>query len=369
MDDRTKILFNWGISDTTGWGIYGLNLLIHGHKHFKYDLRGINKAQFLYPLDPFASKIVSEKTNSSPPIVLKQDDIFLAALGADLQSPTHNKYRHIGVIFHESNPLSEEHVAHLNKFEFIIAGSTWGASILEKCGIKTKTIIQGVDLDLFRWTPKKYFKDKFVVFSGGKLEYRKGQDILIKAFSIFASRHSDVVLVTAWRSYWENTVFGSINRSGVCEPLLPSKDVKQSIYDWTVRNKINPQQVIHLDVVPNRLMPEVFREVDLAVFPNRCEAGTNLVAMEALAFGLPCLISKNTGHLDIIKSNNCIPLTEQRAIPKEGRMDWGESSIDEIVDLMEAAYQGKLKLDITKARKSMEEHSWENSIDSMFELF
>lgn len=43
-------------------------------------------------------------------------------------------------------------------------------------------------------------------------------------------------------------------------------------------------------------MPEVFREVDLAVFPNRCEGGANLVAMEAFAYGLSCLILQNTGH-------------------------------------------------------------------------
>ena len=167
----------------------------------------------------------------------------------------------------------------------------------------------------------------------------------------------------------ERNWFGSINRSGINEPLHPSKDIKQSIHDWTVRNKINPEQVIHLDVVPNRLMPEVFREVDLAVFPNRCEAGTNLVAMEALAFGLPCLISKNTGHLDIIKSDNCIPLTEQRNLNEEGFIGWGESSVDQIVELMEAAYQGKLKTDSAKTRKSMEEYSWELSIESLFKLF
>jgi len=83
-----------------------------------------------------------------------------------------------------------------------------------------------------------------------------------------------------------------------------------------------PNQVLCLDTAPNRLMPDVFREVDLAVFPNRCEAGTNLVAMEALAFGLPCLISQNTGHLDIIQNNNAIPLTVQK--PIEGLVDFSK---------------------------------------------
>ena len=84
---------------------------------------------------------------------------------------------------------------------------------------------------------------------------------------------------------------------------------------------------------------------------------------------MPCLISQNTGHLDIIKSNNCIPLAEQGTLNEEGRIGWGEPSVHQIVELMEAAYQGKLKADTAKARKSMEEHSWENSIKSMLKLF
>ena len=143
----------------------------------------------------------------------------------------------------------------------------------------------------------------------------------------------------------------------------------RAIYEWVINNGIKPEQIIPLDIVPNRLMPEVFREVDLAVFPSRCEAGTNLVAMEALAFGLPCLISKNTGHLDIIKNGNCFPLESQKPISQLGTEGWGESSVEEIVELMEAAYSGRLKIDTNNVRNSMLEHSWENAINSMLSLF
>jgi hypothetical protein len=46
------------------------------------------------------------------------------------------------------------------------------------------------------------FKGKFVVFSGGKLEMRKGQDIVIAAFEKFAAKHKDAILVTAWHNQW-----------------------------------------------------------------------------------------------------------------------------------------------------------------------
>jgi glycosyltransferase involved in cell wall biosynthesis len=142
-----------------------------------------------------------------------------------------------------------------------------------------------------------------------------------------------------------------------------------SISDWILRNGVKHEQVISIDATPNRLMPEVFREVDLAIFPSRCEGGTNLVAMEALAFGLPCLISKNTGHLDIIGKSNCLPLTQQKSINRPGFSGWGESSVDEVVDMMEEVYQGRAKINPMTARESMLPHSWENAINSMLSLF
>jgi len=273
------------------------------------------------------------------------------------------------VIFSEANPMADQEIKNLKEYEFIVAGSSWNAAVLEEAGIQTRTVIQGIDTDLFRPSPKRYFKNRFVVFSGGKLEYRKGQDLVLKAFARFATKHPDALLVTAWRSQWEESIAPSVNHSQVCEPLHASPDMGSSIYDWILRNGVMPNQVLCLDTAPNRLMPDVFREVDLAVFPNRCEAGTNLVAMEALAFGLPCLISQNTGHLDIIQNNNAIPLTVQKPIEGLGATGWGESSVDEIVDQMEAAYQGRLGLDRDVVRGSMLNYSWERSINQLLGLF
>ena len=47
-------------------------------------------------------------------------------------------------------------------------------------------------------------------------------------------------------------------------------------------------------------MPKYLISSDTALFPNRCESGTNLVAMEAMAAGIPVILSNNSGHLDLI---------------------------------------------------------------------
>lgn len=365
-----KVCFNWAVADYFGWGVYGYNLLIYGRTHPTLEVSSLTAPSFLYPLSPIVSSLLSQyKPRPNARLELEENDVFLNYLGVSNRPLEKAKFRDIGVIFSEANPMADQEIRNLKKYEFIVAGSTWNAAVLEEAGIKTHTVIQGIDTDLFRPSPKRYFKNRFVVFSGGKLEYRKGQDLVLKAFARFAAKHPDALLVTAWRSQWEESIAPSVNHSQVCEPLHASPDMGSSIYDWILRSGVMPNQVLCLDTAPNRLMPDVFREVDLAVFPNRCEAGTNLVAMEALAFGLPCLISQNTGHLDIIQNNNAIPLTVQKPIEGLGATGWGESSVDEIVDQMEAAYQGRLGLDRDVVRGSMLNYSWERSINQLLGLF
>jgi glycosyltransferase involved in cell wall biosynthesis len=90
-------------------------------------------------------------------------------------------------------------------------------------------------------------------------------------------------------------------------------------------------------------MPSILREMDVAVFPNRCEVGTNLVAMECMACGVPVILSRNTGHLDLIDGETCFPLNDQS--PLDGHRagigsvpGWGESSVEELVDTMQRVF-------------------------------
>jgi glycosyltransferase involved in cell wall biosynthesis len=83
--------------------------------------------------------------------------------------------------------------------------------------------------------------------------------------------------------------------------------------------------------------------MDAAVFTNRAEGGTNLVAMECMACGIPVILSRNTGHLDLIKDDTCYPLDDQRAV--ENRWNsvgdvacWGESQVEEVVERFEQIF-------------------------------
>ncbi len=44
---------------------------------------------------------------------------------------------------------------------------------------------------------------------------------------------------------------------------------------WAAENGVPSDQFIDLGMKPNEEMPNYLRDMDLAVFPNRCEGGTN----------------------------------------------------------------------------------------------
>ena len=92
-------------------------------------------------------------------------------------------------------------------------------------------------------------------------------------------------------------------------------------------------------------MPATLRECALAIFPNRCEGGTNLVAMEALACGVPTYVADNTGQKDLVELLGCNALTNQQPVKSSPHMasveDWGESDVDEVIAAMEFVYQNR----------------------------
>jgi glycosyltransferase involved in cell wall biosynthesis len=83
----------------------------------------------------------------------------------------------------------------------------------------------------------------------------------------------------------------------------------------------------------------------MAVFPNRCEGGTNLVAMEAMACGLPTYVSYNTGQKDLVDLIQCGAFRTQKTVKPSVSMqtvqDWGETDVDEVVEAMEYVYANR----------------------------
>ncbi|MFN3077511.1 MAG: hypothetical protein ABT940_11635, partial [Alphaproteobacteria bacterium] len=214
---KRKLIFQWAISSYFGWGVYGLNLALNGRSEnitlatacgFSLDRINIDAARLWLLRDFFTvSQRLAEDLGKCSGTVEAKECTVLHALGnrLDFAAMAANNTclkgdRVLGVIFFEDTRLGAPEKKRAKEYERIIAGSTWNGQVLKGAGIpNVDVVLQGVDRTLFHPAPRAdLFKDRFVVFSGGKLEYRKGQDLVLRGFKIFHARHPEAVLVTAW---------------------------------------------------------------------------------------------------------------------------------------------------------------------------
>jgi glycosyltransferase involved in cell wall biosynthesis len=348
------ILLNWAANNFYGWGIVGLNLLLHwakdsdirplmGFPITEIDMAGVDPLKIdacreaIFRSNQFQSELRRFQAGGHPlPMTVVE------GLGNGLFRPGGlRRSRTMGrCIFEDTNleRLDEK----LARFDALLCASHWNAEALRaNCTKRVEIIFEGIDPSQFHPGPKSGVLDKsrFYIFSGGKVEFRKGHDLVLLAFREFSRRHDDAVLVTVWHSPWPQLSAGFQGKLGAPLELTPQGviDVKK----WIARNGIDPTKVIEIGQVPNAAMPSLLREMDCALAPSRAEACTNLLAKEAMACGVPVILAANTGVKDLIAEGNSVPLTRQGRVrddPLSGTEGWGESDVEEIVEALERLY-------------------------------
>lgn len=307
----SDIIFSWPISSYYGWGIRGLNYAL------SWDGTAVSA---MVPDRPELGesdsrrKLLADRVGRS----LNFQQHILSSSGATVEIaapvlvPLGNGFQRIPVahardlrghpwiacpVF-EDEGQAKANVERLKEYDRVVVASNWNREVLESLGIAAVLCYEGVDPVLFNPAVRRVRGDgRFRVFSGGKAEYRKGQDIVISAFKRFAEKHDDAVLVTAWGSPFgfhgrdfDRTEYGAPPGSHIGKPNFAA---------WLQKAGLKPHQYEIVPPLPNWRMPEVYGGVDVAVFPNRKEGGTNFVLMEAMACGVPCGITHGHGHTDL----------------------------------------------------------------------
>ena len=232
------------------------------------------------------------------------------------------------------------------EWDFIVAGSSWCEYQLRIGGIpNTSTILQGIDPTNFYTVPPRKDDGRFIVFSGGKFEYRKGQDLVIAAMRVFMQRHQDAYLACSWINQWPFS-FATMAHSPHIS-FNPSDDDCTTILQRTLHeNGIPPERVYLAPLVDNALIRQIYQQTDIGIFPNRCEGGNNMVMCEYMACGRTVIASDATGHADVITSHNAFPLTNYSPVlikdaTGEPAAVWHEASVEELLEQLELAYQNR----------------------------
>jgi glycosyltransferase involved in cell wall biosynthesis len=152
----------------------------------------------------------------------------------------------------------------------------------------------------------------------------------------------------------------------------PWQDLMNHTY---VINGLDPSRIQTLDLVPNDMQRDIYKNTDIGIFPNRCEGGTNLVLMEYMACAKPAIASNTSGHKDIVTRENALLLNELRDISVTGSDNqligrWQEPSLDELVARLEYTYHHReeIKKIGIKAGQDLQNFTWEKSAQQLIDL-
>jgi glycosyltransferase involved in cell wall biosynthesis len=350
-----KVLMRWQANSFFGWGILGLNLFerwtatpdiqpLMGLPITPFDLTGADplRSAILQPAitaaNQFHEALTAGKTGLQETIVIDAFGDSFAPIPARGRGDL--GIRNVARSIFENTRVSGAKM--IEPYDSVLCASEWAAKVLRENTNKPVTMIhEGIDHSLFFPGPRSGLLDPecFYVFTGGKIEFRKAQDLVILAFREFAARHDDAVLVAAWNSPWPDYSAGF--QVNLPAPLRKNASGALDLRQWVTENGISSHQFMELPSMSNFLMPMVLRQMDCALQVSRCEACTNLPAKEAMACGVPVILSNNTGVRDLIDGDNCLPLNTQDPVtgpPGVGTDGWGESRVEEVVDALEKLY-------------------------------
>jgi glycosyltransferase involved in cell wall biosynthesis len=351
------------VGSSHGWGICGKYVAreMHGltgdgsrliSHDFNLDAFGDElEYRAIAPLAMSQAQLLAATANGTRPL----DGPLLNSIADKKNTPFLNLRgtRTVGYTFFEENLFQPEWIDNGRRhFDAIATGSTWCTDVLKGYGLAdVHTVLQGVDPRLFYPAPagsalagREFLQDAFVIFSGGKFEYRKGQDLVIRAVKVLQDRHKDVVLVNSWFNLWQQS-FDTMKRSPHLQfPSISGNylDVMNGILKF---NGLDVTRTITLAPRNNALMARIYRNSDIGLFPNRCEGGTNLVLMEYMACGKPVVATASTGHADIVNPGNALPIAiEKEQLIRDATGDvarWPEPSLESAVAQLEHAYHNR----------------------------
>ena len=261
---KKRVLLKWEMHSTFGWGILGLNVFSHWARD--PELIPLSGAfidnDTVSMVDPLRLSVISDAivaSNEYMEMLVRTPGTHVNLDATVIDPVMHGSVpsrffgaKNIGRCIFE-NPDVTELVPNLGKYDALLCGSNWNAGIIaERTKRPVKVIFEGIDPSLFCPGPRSGLMnpERFYVFSGGKVEWRKGQDLVLLAFREFARRHSDAVLVTAWHSRWDRNGAGLKGR--LDSPLEIDDSGNANIKKWAADNGINPRQVIEIFGIPNQ---------------------------------------------------------------------------------------------------------------------
>lgn len=190
-----------------------------------------------------------------------------------------------------------------------------------------------VDTERFR-PPEREAERKIILFVG-RLVYRKGPHILIRAFARAAREDREAEL--------------HIVGKGMMEPLLRVLASRLGVQD----------RVVFHGAVPERLKPELYRRSTIVAVPSILNESFGIVALEGMASGRPVVATRHGGLAEIIEHGRTGLLV------KPGSSEELASSL--LLLLQDS--QLRKRLGENGRRVAVERYSWDVVLTRLLEIY
>lgn len=291
----------------------------------------------------------------------------------------------VGYGFHEFDIIGTQQIEWLPRnYSALACGSSWMTGWVKNAlqgvadDLPVETVLQGVDSSRFKYLEQDkpdFMKDRFVVGSAGKFEYRKAQDVVIEVFRRFKKSVPEALLLLCWDSAWAETM-ASMSASK-WKHNLELVAIGDQVYVGGVdRELIAPGDQATWRMGSNADMPNFYRNADAAIFPNRCEAGNNNCLVEAVASGVPSVILDGHGHEDVVdrvENSPCVFMEGGKnfryKLGGEYVANWVEPCVDEgLSDLYRVYREQASKEERIRLSGMLGDLTWDKTASGLVDL-
>jgi glycosyltransferase involved in cell wall biosynthesis len=266
------------------------------------------------------------------------------------------KGNHIGFPFFELDEFSDLEKKHLSLQDVILVASNWAKEIVEsQIETKCEVVPLGVDTDIFY--PNPQHTNSCVFLNIGKMEYRKGHDIILKACKrVFKGKNDCMLWMVSNNPFVDCSSF--------------EKEYRQTL----------GSNVAFLPKVSNQNeIAAIINRSNYGIYPFRSE-GWGLPIMESLACGLPVAATNYSAPTEYLTEDNSYMINHRDMEPAfdgtffDGSIGrWAkldEKYEDDLVDIMEHMYSEWKNGDHIVNLKGIETslmYTWEKTVEGILD--
>ncbi len=338
----------------TGYGVTGAHLLRalqeRGIPMVFFPIGPVDRTITDNPLMPQAVQAQGNFRSDTPSVRLSQQFDLAMHIG---------RGRHVGFTIFELDRFTARERHHLNQQDAILVCSNWARQVCLDNGITDRPIHVvplGVDRTVFHEHLSSPTSTDTVFLQVGKLEARKGQLELLRAFEAAFTPRDPVRLILACG----NPFIGRAELDALLSPFR--------------RSPMSSRITLHTAELPSlKDVAALMATADCGVFPVRAE-GWNLEALEMLSMGKTIIASNCTAHIEYMTRDNARLIAIDQFEPAHANPDagrwaaWGAAQHEQLVAELRAVHACKQAGGVPcndAGIRTAKLYSWSNTADTL----